>query len=474
MDNFEFNEDENDDFDILGLVEKYEDAIKNAHATFFDLDDVENIIDYYFQMGRRDDALAVIDKYINQYPFSVELLTKKALFLYGQKRIDEALQNLEIAEIYEPSHTYIYFLRAEIYAYLSRYDEAIEILHYLLTIVQKIEIVDVYMQLCDIYEDIGNLDKVYECIVESLKIDPLDEEALNRLNYYIESTGNFEDNISLHKQMIDEHPFNYLAWYNLACTYRGIDDYENAAEAYEFAIAINDNEDYFFQELAELHYKNNAPQKALDVLKDMCELFEADDEVYFLQGKCNEALGKIKMARYCYRKAVHENPAMSEAYFRIGETYKNEGLWEQAYKAFQKASELEKEQYEFCLAMAEAALEIGEHEVAVDVCESAIDIFTNRFEAYFILGKIMSTYNDNTNARLVLESGIETCKSTIELKYALCAISFIENKLIEGETKLRCLLDEDYNKHDCLFDFCSDLESNIQIIKIISDFQFSK
>ncbi len=41
------------------------------------------------------------------------------------------------------------------------------------------------------------------------------------------------------------------------------------------------------------------------------------------------------------------------------------------------------------LAMAEAALEIGETEVAIDACETAIDIFVKRHEAYFILSKIM-------------------------------------------------------------------------------------
>ena len=120
-----------------------------------------------------------------------------------------------------------------------------------------------------------------------------------------------------------------------------------------------------YQDIAEIHFKNNEYQKALDILQEMLATYEPDEEVFYLQGQCHEALGEMKMARYCYRKAVHENPSLSEAYFRIGETYKHEGLWEQAYKSFQKANELEKEQYEFCLAMAEAALEIGETEVSI-------------------------------------------------------------------------------------------------------------
>jgi tetratricopeptide (TPR) repeat protein len=222
--------------------------------------------------------------------------------------------------------------------------------------------------------------------------------------------------------------------------------------------------------MADLHYKNGAFQKALDVLKDMTETFEPDDEIYFLQGKCHEALGNMKMARYCFKKAVRDNPSLSDAYFRIGETYKQEGLWEQAYKSFQKANELEKEQYEFCLAMAEAALEIGENDVALDACESAIDIFVKRYEAYFILAKVMALNGDTNSARQVLLTGAEVCKTSIELNYGICAVAFMEDKLKEGEVLLRLLLEEDYNKHVILFDFNEDLKEQQLIQRILAEY----
>jgi tetratricopeptide (TPR) repeat protein len=178
----------------------------------------------------------------------------------------------------------------------------------------------------------------------------------------------------------------------------------------------------------------------------------------------------MKMARYCYRKAVHDNPSLSEAYFRIGETYKHEGLWEQAYKSFQKANELEKEQYDFCLAMAEAALEIGETEVSIDACETAMDIFVKRHEAYFILARIMAENGDMETAREILTKGREVCKSTTELDYALCAVAFLDNKLKEGEVLLRNLLAQDYTAHELLFEFSDELKNNAQMQQIIAEY----
>jgi tetratricopeptide (TPR) repeat protein len=188
------------------------------------------------------------------------------------------------------------------------------------------------------------------------------------------------------------------------------------------------------------------------------------------KGKCHEALGDMKMARYCYRKAVHDNPSLSDAYFRIGESYKHEGLWEQAYKSFQKANELEKEQYEFCLAMAEAAMEISETEVAIDACETAIDIFVKRYEAYFILAKLMALNSDTETAREILIKGAEVCKTTIELNYAICAIAFMENKPKEGEVLLRMLLEENFGAHQTLFDFSEELRENVTIGNILAEY----
>lgn len=471
MSNFDFNnEEEEENINVSELVERYENSVKDERAIFLDHDEFEYIIDYYYHHSRVEDATKVIERALEQYPISAGFLSRKAQVLFDIKEVEEALQLLDIAEMYERSESAVYFLRSDIYKYLGRYDEAIEVMQNLLSQPDVMDIADIYLQMCEIYEDWEKYNEAYDCIVASLEIDPLNEEALERFTFCITMTSKYEESLPIHLRMIDENPYSYLAWYNLANSYRGLDKYELAVDAFEYAIAINEDEEYLPFELAELHYKFKQYQKALDVLKDMCEVYDSDEDVFFLQGKCHEALGNNKMARYCYRKAVHENPIMSEAYFRIGETYKIDGQWEQAYKAFQKANELEKEEYEFCLAMAEAALEIGESDVALDVCETAIDLFVKRHEAYFTMAKIMATYGDFENALAVVDTGLKICKSTIELEYAKCAITFMSNKNKDAEILLRKLLQEHYIMHDYLYDFCDELSQDNFVQEIIADF----
>ena len=468
MSNFDFDNDNN--INVAELIAQFEQSVKNDHTPFFDQDDFEAIVEYYEEKGQFEQAMLAVEKSLQQYPYSSILLIKKAQVYFELKQLNLALEILEKAEIYDSSEIGIYLLRAEIFTFQSRYKDAIDILEKLLETSERDDLADIYLQMCDVYEDWEKYFEVYDCLVACLKIEPNNEEALNRFNYCIEITDKYEESIPFHKKLIDINPYNEFAWYNLASSYRGVDEYENAIEAFEYVLAINDDADFVYQDIAELHFKKGEFVKALEVIKDMCNTFEADDEIYFLQGKCHEALGDMKMARYCYRKAVHDNPSLSDAYFRIGESYKHEGLWEQAYKSFQKANELEKEQYEFCLAMAEAAMEISETEVAIDACETAIDIFVKRYEAYFILAKLMALNSDTETAREILIKGAEVCKTTIELNYAICAIAFMENKLKEGEVLLRMLLEENFGAHQTLFDFSEELRENVTIGNILAEY----
>jgi hypothetical protein len=94
----------------------------------------------------------------------------------------------------------------------------------------------------------------------------------------------------------------------------------------------------------------------------------------------------------------------------------------------------------------------------------------NRHEAYVVLGKIMAINDDTVTATQIIAKGIEVCKSTVELQFALCAIAFMENKNKEGELLLRNLLEHHFSQHELLYDFNEDLVDNIFINNILAEY----
>jgi tetratricopeptide (TPR) repeat protein len=458
MDFFDFNND--DFFDSSELVQQFEEAIKKNKTIFFDQDDFETIIDYYEDIGEFEKALSATHKALEQHPYSATIVLRQAYLEFQLKNCEKALQLVEKSLALDSSEISAMLLKSEILAFQSNFIDAIAILKDLEKTADYEDLIDVYLQFCDIYEDCSNYEEVYVYLVKCLNLDPSNDEAINRMNYCVEILHNYQESIDFHLTFIDKQPYNYLAWYNLGSAYKGINNIEKAIEALEYAIAITNEADFIYIELVELLIKDKKITKALENINELCEFFEPDDEIYILQGKCYDAQKNYKMARYYYRKALHQNPNSSEVYFKLGETYKKERNWEQAYQAYQKAKELEQEQYEFCVALAEAALEIDEIEVGIDACQSAIDIFVKRDEAYFVLAKLMCNVGDLETAEEVLINGISICKNTTTLEYALATVYYLQNKQKEAANKFAPLLENYPEDKHIVFDFHKNLDDD--------------
>jgi hypothetical protein len=82
----------------------------------------------------------------------------------------------------------------------------------------------------------------------------------------------------------------------------------------------------------------------------------------------------------------------------------------------------------------------------------------------------MAINGDTQTAKEIAQKGVEVCKSTVELEFAICAISFMENKIKEGELLLRNLLEKNFGKHQVLFTFCEELNDNIIIRNILTEY----
>lgn len=464
-----FNYDDEKEEGLFSLIERFEHSQKNNIGAYFDQDAYETIIDYYLDFNRIEDAKRVIDMALEHYPTSTYVLLKKAQILFDMKKPAAALQILEKAEIYDSSDLGIYLLKAEILASQGKFKEGISLLEEKAISASVQDFLDIQLMMADIYEDHEQYNEVFSCLVRCLEIAPEDVEALDRINYTVEITDRYEESITIHKQLSDDYPYNEIIWYNLASAYRGKSRIDEAIEALEFVIAINENIDYAYQDLAELYLLNGKQDKALEVLKDFESLFTPDEDIYFLRGQCYEAKDDMKMARYNYKKACHVNPSYAEAFYKLGEAYKHDDKWEQSYKAYSKAAELEN-LYEYRLAEAEAAMVINKFEEAIDACERCVNISINRFEAYIVLARIFMLCNDTDTVQEILSNAKEICKSTIELQYAECAWLLFSNKPKEGFLQLEALLEKHPDKYLFMFYMLPELEDIEEIKDLIASY----
>ena len=97
------------------LVQRYENALQVNESSYFDENELEEIIDFYLENDKLDNALRVADEGLIQYQFSTIFYQKKAEILLELNQLDEALENLEIATTFSPNETSIFLLKADVY-----------------------------------------------------------------------------------------------------------------------------------------------------------------------------------------------------------------------------------------------------------------------------------------------------------------------------------------------------------------------
>ncbi len=465
-----FNFDDEPKISIQDLVSRYENSVRKNEYLLMDEESLERLAEFYEFEGNYEYAMEVVELGLKQHPFSAILMLKKAQLLFDIKKCEESLIWVERALLYDPSDQTILLLKAEVFTFLSRYNEALKILHDLEEKGDKEILGDVYLHMADVYEDWEKYDKVFDVLTKCLKSNPNNEEALSRINYCTEITERFEESMNLHEKILDEEPYSFSAWYNLASAFGGLELYEKAIDAIDFVIAIDEDLEYAYRDKAEYLYIIEEYKKALEAIKEYQRLTSGTEESFILEGDCHLALGEVKHARYCYRKAISQNPSFHRASYKIGITHSLENEWVLALKAFERAIEIWKEDFSYWREICIVRMHLEDYEGVFEAANKMIELKPREEYGYFLLAKGLYIEGVIEEAFKVLDYGIEKCKEPIKLNYAKAAILFLTQKNKEGEIMLTELLNSAFNNHFDLFEFDESLKENEKIKAITSLF----
>ncbi len=354
------------------LLRQYENLRTGRSHSFIDEEAFEKIINYFEEKEELSKALDAADTAIEQYPFSSTLLIRKADLLLDLRRYRAALEVLDQASLFGDNDINLYILRTDAYLALDEQENAVGLLEEALTKFDGEERIDLLFELADVYDDYEEFEKVFDCLKMILEQEPNNEEALYKICFWTDFTGRNEESIRLHQQIIDEYPYNELAWFNLAAAYQGLKLYEKAIDAYKYAIAIEEKFDYAYRNMGDAYIRLRKYKQAIEALEKVTELSKPEVVIYEAIGHCYDRLKNFADARFYYRKASHLNQEDSKLFYKIACTYYNEGQWESCIKQLEHAIRLHRPQPEYNLLMGECKMELGLYKEAVQCFSNAV------------------------------------------------------------------------------------------------------
>lgn len=347
------------------LLQQYQNLKQGRSHSFIEEDAFERIIDYYDEKDDLTEALTAAETGLELFPYSSALMIRKADILLATRKYQQALELLDNAALYDATDIDLYILKTDAYLALDMQDKAVTLLEDALQLFNGEERLDLLFELADVYDDYEQFEKVFDCLKMILEEDPNNDEALYKICFWADFTGRYEESIKLHQKIIDEYPYNEIAWFNLGAAFQGLKLYEKALDAYEYAIVIDEKFDYAYRNMGDAYLRLRKYKDAIEVLEKVIELSRPEDVIYEAIGHCYHRMNNYAQARFNYKKAVHLNPDESKLHFKIANTYMLEKQWNSAVKHLENAIRIHRNVPEYNLALGECKMQLGDTKEAI-------------------------------------------------------------------------------------------------------------
>lgn len=424
------------------LLQRYENLRRGKPSSYLEEDAFERLIEYFEAQEDFRKAMQAVQLAINQFPYSAVLLIKKADLLLNSREYDAALELLEQASIFDNNNVDIYILKTEAFLAMDKPEEAVSLLQEALQIFEGEERIDLLFELADVYDDYEDFEKVFDCLKLILEQEPNNEEALYKICFWTDFTGRNAESIQLHQHIIDEYPYNELAWFNLGASYQGIKLYEKAIDAYKYAIVIDDKFDYAYRNMGDAYIRLRKYREAIENLEKVLEFSKPEDLIFEAIGYCYEKLKNYAQARFYYRKASHLNPENSVMFYKLGFTYYKEERYEQAVKQLEIALKIKQNRPEYHLLMGECQMELGFEKEAIQNLLQVIQLKPKSVLGWEALIKSLFIAGYYEEALEQIDAGVSLLPNKPIFLYYKAAVYFAMNKNKQAYIQLENALDK--------------------------------
>ena len=464
------NEFRKDKEELKELLRQYGYLRDGKAHSFIDEDSFERIIEYYDEKDELTAAIEAANFATELYPYSSILQIKKADLLIAARYYEEALAILEKAEILDRSDINLYILKTDVFLALDQQQKAAALLEEAVDLFNGDERIELLFELADVYDDYEEFDKVFNCLKLILNQDPNNEEALYKICFWTDFTGRNEEGIKLHNKIIDQNPFNELAWFNLGAAFQGIKLYEKAVDAYLYALAIDEKFDYAYRNLGDAYLRLRKYKEAIEVLQKVLELTRPEDVVYEAIGHCYDKQKNYAQARFHYRKASHLSPDDSHLHYKIACTYMNEEYWDSAIKSLETAMRIKRSDADYNFALAKCYMELNSIKEAVIYFSAFIKSRPKNIKGWKELIKCLYSAGFFEEALEQVENAEKNLRKPL-LSYYKAAIYFQLGKSKEALVVLDLALQNNARQVKQLIDLNPSLLQKQSVVELIARYK---
>lgn len=338
-------------------VRRYE-AMEAAHERiFFDVEEIEMIVDHYLERSEPRRAEKVLAFAKELHPSSIDITFAEAVVMMALGRLRKALDLLDAVEKVEPYNEEVQLHKAGIFSQQRNHRRSVE--HYKRALELAEDGLDeIFLDLAFEYENLEDFESAIECLKNALQHNPENEAVLYELAYCHDLAGADEASISFFRNFTNENPYSSVAWYNLGNVLAKLERYKESNEALDLAIAIDERFSSAWFSKARNLLIGGQYEEAIACYEETLAFDGPQAITYSFIGECYEKMERLEQAVINYDQSIMLDPEWVDAWIGRGVVRDMQDRLPEALRSLQQALLLSPEHpdalYYYALVLARA------------------------------------------------------------------------------------------------------------------------
>ncbi|MDR1646246.1 MAG: tetratricopeptide repeat protein [Tannerellaceae bacterium] len=289
--------------EISTLLQRYLAACRKGVEPYFDADELGALLDSLEEKDEVTHYEPLLKLGLRLHPDNPDLKVRKCRYFLYCEEYQKALDYL--ATLTEIDDEEADMIRLECYCALGKYPQAVEYMEELIK-ADCDYMEELFEYLTPALSDLEMMGEARHMAEWGLQMFPDNPVLKDELCYLCEVEGDFDKAITLCNELIDQEPYSYDYWFTLGRLYSMTNDFDNAIDAFDFALACDDSDEDLKVLKAYCLFMNENYEKALEVYSEITTNEISANRIKILMAECCIKLDDYEQAYRMLKEIVDE------------------------------------------------------------------------------------------------------------------------------------------------------------------------
>jgi len=460
-----------DEQEFSALARRFEGMVSSGAREFFDADELDGLLDFYMEHREERKARAVLKYAEELFPGNPTFKLRTAQLLSHSGQHVKAIPVLREVLALEPTNDEAWATLGGVYSQMQEHRLAIQHFRKALEWADDEMKQELLLEIALEHENLGEWHRAIRCLREAVDQQPENETALYELAFCFDKVGSTDTAIAYFRAHLEAHPYAFAAWYSLGNALLTANQYLEAIDAYDFAIAIEGGFGPAYHQKAEALLALERFGEAFDTYKETLDFEPASPATTCYMGECLERMGSLESAEAYYRECLDLDPTFSEAYLGLGALADARGDVTGSIAFYERSIALDPDLTEGHILLGNAQKKLGFHSLAEPHYIRALELEPAHIDAWYEWVDNRQRTGDHAGALALIEDGLKALGGNGDLMYRKFISLLFGGSPAAAYELLEHLLHSDFEGADVVLTSFPELRNDVRFMQRYAHFR---